>query len=63
MKSLMLIAACIVFTGCQHIGPGSYSAMYPPGSPCLPCGQTMLDQYQPTGERVITTTLPPVDRR
>jgi hypothetical protein len=53
MKSLMLIAACIVFTGCQHIGPGSYSAMYPPGSPCLHCGQSMLDQYQPMGDRVV----------
>jgi hypothetical protein len=53
MKLTVLIAACTMLTACQHIGPGSYSSMYPPGSPCLPCGQTMMDQYQPTGERVL----------
>jgi hypothetical protein len=40
-------------SACQHIGPGSYASMYPPGSPCLPCGQSMLDQYQAQGERVM----------
>lgn len=63
MKSMMLIAACITITGCANIGPGSYSAMYPPGSPCLPCGQSMLDQYQPTSQRVITRELRSLDAR
>jgi len=53
MKLTAVIAACIWLTACAQIGPGSYRSMYPPGSPCLPCGQTMLDQYQPSTERVV----------